>query len=120
MGPFECTMACIACLLAWISVPRSRADRTGVRPRRVTVTLLGRSGPYPRVRVRLSDMRASTVPMVAPVIGCGVSGGPQKMARTADAQCDPLPCSQVVPEMAGTFVVTAKEVLMRLERLADA
>ena len=45
---------------------------------------------------------------------------PQKVDRTADTQCDLLPCSQAVPKMAGTFVVTGLEVLMRLERRADA
>ena len=49
-----------------------------------------------------------------------VHSGPQKVDRTADAQCDPLPCSQVVPEMAGTFVVAGLEVLKRLERRADS
>ena len=42
------------------------------------------------------------------------------MDRTADIQCDLLPCSQAVPKMARTFSATALEVLMRLERRADA
>ena len=37
--------------------------------------------------------------------------GPQKVDRTADTQCDLLPCSQVIPEIAGTFAVVAKELL---------
>ena len=44
--------------------------------------------------------------------------GPQKVDRTADAQCDLLSCPQVMPEMPGTFVGGGLEVLKRLERRA--